>query len=374
MSEQNILIIGGGIAGAATAWHLASRGATNVTLLERESSLGAHATSQNAAILRTFTGDPATAALAHETAELLTSPPAGFSDVPLLDPKGLILRLNSEDRVSFRAWRETKPDPELVKALDERELKERFPLYDGSAEDTWLIEDEGEIDVAALLEGYLRGARAGGVQVRTDAEVARFIESGGELVGVQLSSGEEIEANQILISAGGWAGELSKLAKSKLHLEPRRRHLMVSSLNPGIDPRTPILWSHPEGFYARPESGGMLMCACDESIIAPDECHVEAGAMERIASKAAKLLPSITDDECAHLWSGMRTFTEDDGFLIGPDPDISGLYWAAALGGHGVTCSSGVGRLAATHLLGIEALDEVARALDPRRFQITQEV
>ena len=160
------------------------------------------------------------------------------------------------------------------------------------------------------------------------------------------------------------------MARSRLHLEPRRRHLMVSSLDPEIDPRWPILWSHPEGFYARPESGGMLMCACDESIIPPDECNVEPGAVERIALKAAELMPAITDGDCAHIWSGMRTFTEDDSFLIGPDPDVNGLHWIAALGGHGVTCSAGVGRLAAAHLLGDEPVDSVARALDPRRFAV----
>ena len=371
MSEKNILIIGGGIAGATTAWHLAQRGTEGVTLLERESSLGAHATSQNAAILRTFTGDLATAALAHETALLLASPPDDFTELPLLDPKGLILRLSPEDKEDFIAWRETKPKPELVRALDERELSRRFPLYSGPTENAWCVEDEGEIDVAALLEGYLRGARAGGVELRTDAEVESFLESQGRVIGVRLSSGEEIRADQVVVSAGGWAGELAKIANSRLHLEPRRRHLMVSSLDPEIDPRWPVLWSHPEGFYARPESGGMLMCACDESVITPDECSVESGAVERIALKAAELMPAITDGGCAHIWSGMRTFTQDDNFLIGPDPDVRGLYWVAALGGHGVTCSAGVGRLAAAHLLGDEPADEVARALDPRRFAVT---
>ena len=62
----------------------------------------------------------------------------------------------------------------------------------------------------------------------------------------------------------------------------------------------------------------------------------------------------------------------DDDFLIGPDPDVDGLFWAAALGGHGVSCSAGVGRLAAAHLLDEEPSDETARALDPRRFRVAQ--
>ena len=113
------------------------------------------------------------------------------------------------------------------------------------------------------------------------------------------------------------------------------------------------------------------MCACDEAVVAPDECSVDPKMTEHIASKAAQLIPKVTESGCAHIWSGMRTFTQDESFLIGPDPDVRGLYWVAALGGHGVTCSAGVGRLAAAHLLGDEPADEVARALDPRRFAVT---
>jgi len=372
MSDEGILIIGGGIAGAATAWHLAERGAEGVVLLERERDFGAHATGQNAAILRTYTEGDATTALAHETAALLMDPPAGFTDVPLLDPKGLILQLGAGAEGELSRWRDTKPDPNAVRPIDAAELKERFPWYSGPTESAWLVEDEGEIDVAALLEGYLRGARDAGVTLRTGAEVASFLEEGGRVRGVVLEGGEELLASKIIACAGGWAGTLARKAGSQLAFEPRRRHLMVTSADEAADPRWPILWSHPEAFYTRPESGGMMLCACDEEVVEPDECTVDPEIGERIAEKAARLVEGVMDAGCAHLWSGMRTFTSDDDFLIGPDPDVEGLYWAAALGGHGVTCSKGVGRLAAAHLLGDEPTDDTASALDPRRFLVTQ--
>jgi glycine/D-amino acid oxidase-like deaminating enzyme len=373
MSDEGILIIGGGIAGAATAWHLAERGAEGVVLLERERDFGAHATSQNAAILRTYTEGDATTALAHETAALLVDPPEGFVDVSLLDPKGLILQLGDSDESALLRWRDTKPDPSSVRPIGEAELSSTFPWYSGPTEGAWIVEDEGEIDVAALLEGYLRGARRAGVELRTEVEVEGFLSTGGAIRGVTLTSGEELMADRVIVCAGGWAGELAQSAGSRLHFEPRRRHLMVTTADEAADPRWPILWSHPEGFYTRPESGGMLLCACDEEVVAPNDCAVDPRIGERIAEKAARLVSEVMEAGCAHLWSGMRTFTSDDDFLIGPDPDVGGLYWAAALGGHGVTCSKGVGRLAASHLLGDEPTDDVARALDPRRFQVTQQ-
>ncbi|MCH2105563.1 MAG: FAD-binding oxidoreductase [Planctomycetes bacterium] len=372
MSDDGTLIIGGGIAGAATAWHLARRGAEGVVLLERERDFGAHATAQNAAILRTFTEGDATGALAHETATFLMDPPDGFSEVPLLDPKGLILQLGASGDEELARWRATKPDPDAVRPLDAAELQERFPWYSGPTEGAWLVEDEGEIDVAALLEGYLRGAREAGCELRAGAEVARFIKTTNGIEGVVLSDGEELRASKVIVCAGGWAGDLAREAGSTLSFEPRRRHLMVTSADEAVDAAWPIFWSQPEAFYTRPESGGMLLCACDEEVVAPDECTVDHEVGERIAEKAARLVEGVMNAGCAHLWAGMRTFTSDDDFLIGPDPDVDGLYWAAALGGHGVSCSAGVGRLAAEHILGEDPSDDTARALDPRRSQVTQ--
>ncbi|MCH2104541.1 MAG: FAD-binding oxidoreductase [Planctomycetes bacterium] len=369
---HGILIIGGGIAGAATAWHLAQRGARDVTLIEREGDFGAHATSQNAAILRTFTEGDATAALAHETAALLSSPPEGFTQVPLLDQKGLILQLGLAGEQELVRWLDTKPDPDKVISLDAAALRERFPWYSGPTEGAYLVEDEGEIDVAALLEAYLRGAREAGVELRAGTGVTRFLRSATGVEGVVLASGEELRASKIIICAGGWAGQLAEAAGSELRLEARRRHLMVTSTDDTIDPSWPIFWSYPEAFYTRPESGGMLLCACDEEVVEPDACRVEPEVGEQIAEKASRLIEGVMDAGCAHLWAGMRTFTSDDDFLIGPDPDVDGLFWAAALGGHGVSCSAGVGRLAAAHLLDEEPSDKTARALDPRRFRVAQ--
>ena len=78
MQRSGILIVGGGIGGVATAWSLARRGAEGVVLLERERQLGAHATAQNAAILRTPTPDALVESLSREGADFLRAPPAGF--------------------------------------------------------------------------------------------------------------------------------------------------------------------------------------------------------------------------------------------------------------------------------------------------------
>ncbi|MDP6739595.1 MAG: FAD-dependent oxidoreductase, partial [Planctomycetota bacterium] len=95
--SQRILIIGGGMAGTSLAWWLGESGVgRNTVLLEREGLLGQHATGQNAAILRSSVAPWATRALAHETGRFLRQPPAGFTDAPLLNERGLVLAEGAE--------------------------------------------------------------------------------------------------------------------------------------------------------------------------------------------------------------------------------------------------------------------------------------
>lgn len=361
------MIVGGGIAGVATAWGLVQRGATDVLLLERERQLGSHSTSKNASILRTFTGEPASTALGLETMAFLVDPPAGFCEVPLVDPVGLVLVPQSFDTVAFEAWRVRKPQGSVVE-LAESALRELAPHYAGFGEGAILVRDEGHLDTSALFDGLLRVARAGGVEVRSGGRVTGFERAAGRLCGVRLESGESLAADTVVVATGGWAQRLAREAGSTQRFEPRRRHLLVTAPQERVDRRWPIVWSERDAFYVRPESGGLMLCACDQDVIEPDECEALPEVLELIAERTATCLHGFDDAPAAHFWAGMRTFTPDPAFAIGSDPDVAGLFWVSGLGGHGMTTSVGVGRLASGLLLG-EPVDEcVARAVDPARF------
>jgi glycine/D-amino acid oxidase-like deaminating enzyme len=366
-ANARIIIVGGGIAGVATAWGLMQRGATKVLLLEREDQLGAHSTSKNASILRTFTGEPASTALALETLAFLVTPPPGFCAVPLIDPVGLVLVPRTFDPKAFAAWRARKAAGSVV-LLEEAQLRELAPHYAGEARGAVLVRDEGHLDVAALFEAMLRAARRGGVEVRTGVQVTGFVEESGRLCGVELAGEAPLPADRVVIAAGGWAEGLARRAGSTQRFEPRRRHLLVTAAEPRVDRRWPIVWSEPDQFYVRPESGGLMLCACDQDVVDPDRCEALPEVRERIAARGAACLRGFEDARAAHFWAGMRTFTPDPAFAIGDDPDVPGLFWVAGLGGHGMTTSVGVGRLAAG-LLFRETVDApVARAVAPSRF------
>ena len=364
--EPRIAIIGGGLAGVGLAFALAERGrGAGVVLLEREASLGAHSSGRNAAILRTAIAAGAARRLALETARWLRCERA-HGDLPLLDGAGLVLFEGGAGDPppvwlpDHRAWEEE------VELLDERDRERRAPHFAPRGSRAWWFPRQGRVDVAALLNELARRAREGGVELRTRASVRR-VHFGGEPV-VELAGEERIACATVVVAAGGWSSRLAPEAGREEILRPTRRHLLVTAPASTVDPRWPVAWDDAARFYARPESGGLLLCACDQAPVDPDRCEVEAEAREAIARKTAAHLPRLAESLVAHCWAGVRTLTPDDSPCVGPDPRVRGLFWHAGLGGHGVSLSIGVARAAAGLLLGER--DERAASLAPERFAL----
>lgn len=362
-----MIIVGGGIAGVATAWGLGLLGRRQVLLLERETQLASHSTAKNASILRTHSHTPASTSLALETADFLVDPPPDFSEVALLDPVGLVLVPRRGESASYALWRERKA-PGAVVELGESRLRELAPHYRGACGGAIWIRDEGHIDNSALIEGMLRGARRAGVRIRTGAQVRDFLRENGRVHGVELAGGERLEADIVVIASGGWAGPMARRCGSTLSFEARRRHLLVTAPQERVLRSWPILWSEEDEFYVRPESGGLMLCACDQDVVDPDHCEALPEVRERIARLCTDYLVGFDDAPAAHFWAGMRTFSDDEELAIGFDPDVGGLFWVAGLGGHGMSSSVGVGRHAARLLAGEATDEELRAALDPARF------
>jgi len=79
---------------------------------------------------------------------------------------------------------------------------------------------------------------------------------------------------------------------------------------------------------------------------------VDSAAQQALAEKVARAFPALTTARITSAWACLRTFAHDERFVIGRDPELQGLVWVAALGGHGMTTSAAVGRLGAAAALG----------------------
>lgn len=302
-----ILIVGAGLAGAATAFHLRRRGVDGVVLLEKEPLPGVHASGRNAAMLRERMDDPRLQRLASASAAALR----GGALAAFRRTGGYLL-----------------PDGTDAVAV-------RIPLAAGSG--TFHAGD-GVVDVAGLLQAFLAGQ-----DVRYGTHLER-LEATDEGLLVHTNHGP-LHAGIVVNAAGPWAGVVGDLP-----LEARKRHLFVSEHDPAIPADAPFVWDTRHGYYLRPESGGWLLCACDETVAAPGDYTPDPEVLEILGAKLRRHQPALADLRIARTWVGQRTFAPDALPVVGFDPRTPGLFHVAGLGGHGVTLSHGVGRLAAAML------------------------
>lgn len=367
IEEQQVVIVGAGIAGASTAWQLARRGVTALTVLEQEDAADRHSSGRNAAILRTAMEDPVLHLLARESLEFFRRPPAGFADHPLFEPCGLYLAAPAAQAGALRAW---ALDPECAVGAFEvppAELYAKVPELSPGVEALISIPEEGVFDLSAIHQGFLRGAKAAGAELRYRTAARELLVEDGRVKGVRTDAGD-LRAGTVVLAQGGWGARLAAAAGLDLPLVPYRRHLLVTEPLAGVS-GWPVVWLSGTEFYFRPESGGLMMSPCDQAVVDPDHGEeVDEEQLGVVAEKAAHWLPLRADAGAAFFWSGMRTFAPDHRFVIGPDPRCPGLHWVAGLGGHGITCGPAVGRLAADWILGPAPRDEAAAALAPGRL------
>jgi D-arginine dehydrogenase len=354
MGTADVVVIGAGFAGAATAYHLVTRGVRNVLVLEREPIAGMHASGRNAALAFQVLSDAAEARLAVEGAHFIAHPPEGFASAPLLRRSGSLLIAGADGVPQLH---ETQGAASRLGVAGEvipaDEAVYRVPALKGApfAAAFWTPAD-GVVDIHALLHGYLAAARRGGARIEYRRAITGVQVTGARIAAVQID-GERIATRTVVNAAGAWAGGIGALAGvGPRTLVPRRRHLFQTQVDVPVAPHWPFVWHNDIDVYFRPEGDGLLMSPCDATPHAPQEPVVDAAAAQLLADKIGRAFPALASARIASAWACLRTFARDERFVIGRDPEVEGLTWVAGLGGHGMTTSAAVGRLGAAAALG----------------------
>ena len=368
VETADAVIVGAGFAGAATAYHLTRRGFQRVLLLEREAVPGYHASGRNAALAVQLLEDRGHAQLAVEGTRFIHEPPDGFAAHPLLRRCGSLMIATGRGGHTFAAKDRLAQEIGVGgKRVPTGEAVKRVPLLAEvpPAEAFW-TPTHGIVDIRALLQGYLAAARRDGTRVRYREPVVGIETDRGRIAGVRTPTA--VVATPVVVNAAGaWAAEIGRLAGvGRRTLTPRRRHLFQPRVAVPIQPDWPMVWDVGIDVYFRPEGNGLLMSPCDASIHAAKEPDVDPAVSELLMGKLERAFPRLSTAAVVSCWACLRTFTPDERFLIGRDPEMEGLVWVAGLGGHGMTTSAAVGRLAAQAVLGEES-SEVA-AFTPARL------
>lgn len=352
MQQIDVLIVGGGVAGASLAYHLVAGegGAASVDrrlkvrLVERAPRPGVHASGRNARLVLQSVPEPLVRRITAASAEVYAqrAGEVGF------DRCGSLM-LGSE--TAFEPRRDAAVASEVVSA---EETRARVPwIGDCEFEAALFTPGDGVLDPQRLLGFYLDGARAGGAEIVFDAEVVRIAGEGP--FEVETTAGA-VRTQRLVNAGGAWAGELAACAgASPLPLVAYKRHLFLHRVE--MSRGVPWVWHLARDVYFRADAEGVLSCMCDEEPTAALAETVDDGAEELSRERVRPLLPAIAGAPLVRAWSCFRTKAPDGLPVIGPDPRRPDFWWLAGLGGFGLGSSWEVGRIAARALLnGVETL------------------
>jgi D-arginine dehydrogenase len=234
-----------------------------------------------------------------------------------------------------------------------------------------------EIDVAGLLEGFVRGLRRRGGEVFTKAEVTRIerVDDAWEIATTERICRAAVVVN----AAGAWCDEVGRMAGARpIGLQPLRRTAIIFDAPAGIDARSwPCVIDADEEFYFKPEGAGILASPADETPSEP--CDAIAGDYE--VALAADRIQRATTLEIRHIrrrWAGLRSFVEDRSLVIGMDPERRGFFWLAGQGGVGIMTSPAAARAAASLIIDgslppdLQTLGLTPEQLSPERLGAVQ--
>lgn len=330
----DVVVVGGGIAGASTTYHVARDG-LRVVLLERESELGTHSTARSAATLVPGYGGPANDQFTNAGLAFLHSCADGLAAQPLLTPRPLLWVHPSEP---------TAPTGDLAGAeeISVDEAVDLCPQLRAGAIAQAAFQPGGyDIDVAELLAAYLRGARSHKAVVCRSSAAVR-LERHDDHWAVE-SADFTVRAPVVVNAANAWADQVAIGAGlGPAGLRPLKRTAFVSPVSTATA-GLPLVLSADHTFYFKPDVDGMLLCSradetpsepCDPR---PDEVDV-AYALDRINAHTTFDIRSVQ-----RAWAGLRVFTADRQPLVEPHADDPTFIWCAGLGGTGVQTSVGVG-------------------------------
>lgn len=366
-SQENVdvIVIGGGIAGISLAYEMSHD--RTVVLLEMESSLAFHTTGRSAATFLETYGGPQIRALTTASRRFLESPPE-FFEPTLLTPRALLqFARPSRGHVIEQLHADVLdlvPDAELI---DGDAARDYFPLLNADAVERAIYEPGGmELDVAALHQGYVRGARLNQTDVLKSARVVS-LSYAHEKWSATRADGSTFTAPVVINAAGAWADDVAALANvEKIGLTPLRRTIfMVASPRGEETKNLPMVGEIDHAFYLKPEGDQFLCSPADETVDVPGDARPDdleiARAIDEINEATTIGARSVSSS-----WAGLRNFAPDRELVIGEAPSAPGFFWFAGQGGYGIQTAPAAARLAAALIRNEPVPTDLSeRGLDP---------
>jgi len=373
----DIAIIGGALAGAATAWHLARLGfGGTIALFERDPGFAQAATALSASGIRQQFSLAENIALSQRTFRFFRNASEHFgieTDIGF-HQNGYLLLASEAGRETLAANHAVQKQCNAdVALLDPAALAEKFRWLNtgGIAAGSLGLSGEGWFDAMALLAAFRRALKNNPDVALVGGDVAAIDRAGKRIAGLRLADGTEWRCGTIVIAAGPSSGAIAQMAGLKLPVEPRKRTVFFFH---AMERFTDMpLTVDPTGLYVRPEGDGYITGISP----APEEDGpAKSGDFEpdwplfeeRIWPLLAERIPAFEAIRLQSAWAGHYDYNPfDRNALIGPVPEVKGLYAVTGFSGHGVQQAPSAGEALAELILHGEYRSTDCSAFTPDR-------
>ncbi|MBC8506543.1 MAG: GcvT family protein [Chloroflexi bacterium] len=380
-SQARVVIIGGGVIGCSTAYHLAKLGWKEIVLLERAQLTAG--TTWHAAGLVEAGGffDATSVEMAKYTLDLYSSLEketglaTGYKDV------GMINLATSPDRLE-ELRRVAAFDRHFGVAMEEitpNQIKEIWPLaYTDDILAGFYTPGDGRVNPIDVTMALARGARMGGVQIFEETTVTDITKEDQRVSAIITDKGE-IQAEYVVNCAGMWAHQIGKLAGVNIPLQPTEHYYLITESIEGINPKLPVLVDLDKYAYYREEVGGVLF-GLFEPVAAPwaldgipknftfGEINPDWDRMMPYIEEAMQRIPALENAGIHKFFCGPESFTPDLGPMMGLVPELDNFYVAAGFNSLGILMGGGAGKVMAQWIVdGVPDVDvteiDIARML-----------
>jgi len=367
----DVVVVGAGIMGVSTAYHLARLGAGRVIVLERDTVCSGSTALASGGIRHQYANRLGIELTTHSIVTY-----ERFRDEFGVDPQfrqhGYLILIATEDelataRRSVALQRSLGVDVELLDAAATHTLCPYLNTADLLGA-TYTPRD-GYADPYLCATAIAARARELGVVIKQQHEVRGFLRHGDRVTGVTTAAGD-FEARAVVIATGAWSGVVGKLAHVEIPVRPHRRHKFMTAPFPAerIPAATPFIIDPHRNFSLRREGAGLLFGhgRRDEpdSFSTEVDRSLEASVVERAIHRA----PALADAALLRAYAGLYEMTPDQTGIVSAVPGVAGLHVVAGFSGHGFMHGPIAGQLMAEMLVHGRAVTMDAAALDLARF------
>ena len=378
-SHAEIVVIGGGIIGCSTAYHLARDHKANVILLE-QGTLTSGSTWHAAGLVGQLRSSASITRVLKYSVDLYKGLEAETGLATGWKMTGCLRLATNQDRwTEFRRLATTAKSFGMdMHLLTPQEIKAMWPLMEvGDLVGASWLPTDGQASPSDITQSLARGARMHGAKIVENVRVTGFDIEDGRIRRVRTTLGD-IACEKVVNCAGQWARQVGAMAGINVPLQPVKHQYIITETVPGLATDAPTIRDPDRRTYFKEEVGGLVMGGYEPNPQpwttgdVPDEWayrlfdddfdHFEQHMVEAIAR-----VPALEKVGVKQMINGPESFTPDGNFILGVAPECSNMFVGAGFNAFGIASGGGAGWVLAQWVVDGEAPLDLW-VVDIRRF------